>query len=171
MECSPARLLCPWDFPGKNTGVGCHFLLQGIFLTWGSNLVLLHWQEDSFITVPLGNLLLLDGSRGLIHNKAHFSQVSPFVRQVSLGFLTQIQQDNQSTPLNISLRLSLALRNYLFTTFLKLSNVHKVRIIQWPHKVLPHLLQLSTDSSPLPSFPLHGILEQIPDFVCFDMHV
>ena len=23
----PARLLCPWDFPGKNTGVGCHFLL------------------------------------------------------------------------------------------------------------------------------------------------
>jgi len=30
-------LLCPWDFPGKNTGVGCYFLLQGIFLTHGSN--------------------------------------------------------------------------------------------------------------------------------------
>ena len=27
----PARLLCPWDFPGKNTGVGCRFLLQTIF--------------------------------------------------------------------------------------------------------------------------------------------
>ena len=27
----PTRLLCPWDSPGKNTGVGCHFLLQGIF--------------------------------------------------------------------------------------------------------------------------------------------
>ena len=27
MDCSLARLLCPWDFPGKNTGVGCHFLL------------------------------------------------------------------------------------------------------------------------------------------------
>ena len=27
----PTRLLCPWDFPGRNTGVGCHFLLQGIF--------------------------------------------------------------------------------------------------------------------------------------------
>ena len=26
----PTRFLCPWDFPGKNTGVGCHFLLQGI---------------------------------------------------------------------------------------------------------------------------------------------
>ena len=28
----PARLLCPWDSSGKNTGVGCHALLQGIFL-------------------------------------------------------------------------------------------------------------------------------------------
>ena len=27
----PIRLLCPWDFPGKNTEVGCHFLFQGIF--------------------------------------------------------------------------------------------------------------------------------------------
>ena len=33
----PARLPCPWDFPGNNTGVGCHFLLQGIFPTQGSN--------------------------------------------------------------------------------------------------------------------------------------
>ena len=33
MDRKPTRLLCPWDFPGKNTGVGCHFLLQGIFLT------------------------------------------------------------------------------------------------------------------------------------------
>ena len=33
----PARLLCPWGSPGKNTGVGCHFLLQGIFLTQGLN--------------------------------------------------------------------------------------------------------------------------------------
>ena len=31
----PARLLCPWNFPGKNTGEGCHFLLQGIFPTQG----------------------------------------------------------------------------------------------------------------------------------------
>ena len=28
----PTRILCPWDFPGKNTGVGCLFLLKGIFL-------------------------------------------------------------------------------------------------------------------------------------------
>ena len=36
--CNPmARLLCPWDLPDKNTGMCCHFLLQGIFLTQGSN--------------------------------------------------------------------------------------------------------------------------------------
>ena len=34
-------------FPSKNTGVGCHFLLQGIFLTQGSNPSLLHWQMAS----------------------------------------------------------------------------------------------------------------------------
>ena len=34
----PTRLLCPGDFPGKDTGVGCHFLLQGIFPTHGLNL-------------------------------------------------------------------------------------------------------------------------------------
>jgi len=47
MNCKPARLLCPWDFPAKNTGVGCHFLLQEIFLTQELNPCLLHWQMDS----------------------------------------------------------------------------------------------------------------------------
>ena len=37
----PAKLLCPWDSLGKNTGVSCHVLLQGIFLTQGLNLQLL----------------------------------------------------------------------------------------------------------------------------------
>ena len=41
----PARLLCPWNSPGKNTGVGCHFLLQEIFLIQGMNLGLLHCRQ------------------------------------------------------------------------------------------------------------------------------
>ena len=41
----PSRLLCPWNSPGKNTGVGCHSLLQGIFLTQGSNPGLLHCRQ------------------------------------------------------------------------------------------------------------------------------
>ena len=47
MECSPPGSFCPWDFPGKNTGVGWPFLLQGIFLTQGSNLHHLDWQASS----------------------------------------------------------------------------------------------------------------------------
>ena len=42
MDHKPARLLCPWNSPGKNTGVGCHFLLQGIFPTQELNPDLLH---------------------------------------------------------------------------------------------------------------------------------
>ena len=48
-------------FPGKNTGVGCHFLLQKIFVTQGSNLPLLrllHWQVDSLLPSYLGSTLL-----------------------------------------------------------------------------------------------------------------
>ena len=41
----PTRVLCPWDSPGKNTGVGCCSLLQGIFLTKGLNSDLLHFRQ------------------------------------------------------------------------------------------------------------------------------
>ena len=56
----PTRPLCPWNFPGKNTGVGCHFLLQGIFQTQGLNpcpLHLLLWQVDSLPLHHLGSPL------------------------------------------------------------------------------------------------------------------
>ena len=44
-ELQPARLLCPWDSPGKNTGVACHFLLQEIYPTHGSNPGTLHCRQ------------------------------------------------------------------------------------------------------------------------------
>ena len=43
--CNPTRLLSPWDFLSKNTGVGCYFLLQRIFLTEGFNVRLLHCRQ------------------------------------------------------------------------------------------------------------------------------
>ena len=49
--------LCPWEFPGKNTAVGCHALLQGIFPIQGLNLrflSLLHCQAGSLPPVPHG---------------------------------------------------------------------------------------------------------------------
>ena len=63
----PARLLCPWDSPGKNTGVGCHFLLQRIIPTQGSNLpllCLLHWQVGSLPLVSEACCLDSQGSGG-----------------------------------------------------------------------------------------------------------
>ena len=79
----PASLLCLWNFPGKNPRLGCHFPLQGIFPTQGSNLCflcLLHWQADSLPTAPPGKpihskrksiktglRLLMDNDPSLIH--------------------------------------------------------------------------------------------------------
>ena len=62
MDCSTIRLLCPWDFPGKNTGVGCYFLHQGIFLTQGSNLCLLLWQADSLPSEPPGKPIFVSAA-------------------------------------------------------------------------------------------------------------
>ena len=57
-DCSPPGSSVHGDSPGKNTGVGCYVLLQGIFLTQGSNLLLsclLRWQVGSLPLVPPGS--------------------------------------------------------------------------------------------------------------------
>ena len=54
----PTGLLCPWDFPGKNTRVGCHFLLQGIFPTQVLNLGSPALQADSLLSEPPGKSLI-----------------------------------------------------------------------------------------------------------------
>ena len=62
-------LLCPWNFPDKNTGASCHFL-QGIFPTRGPNsrlLHLLHWQAGSFPAEPLRKPL----NPTLVHSLSH----------------------------------------------------------------------------------------------------
>ena len=69
--CDP-RLPCPWDSPGKNTGVGCHaflqghFLLQQIFLTQGSNqspLCHLHWASGFYHKIHLGRPVTAEPSK------------------------------------------------------------------------------------------------------------
>ena len=74
----PGRLLCPWDFPGKNIGVGCCFLLQGIFLTQRSNpflFRLLHWQADCLPPRDRASLLSWINVPKFIHL---FSSLWPF---------------------------------------------------------------------------------------------
>ena len=60
----PTNFLCPWDFPGKNTGVGCHFFLQEFSSIQGWNphlLHLLHWQAGSLSLSYLGRLIIWQG--------------------------------------------------------------------------------------------------------------
>ena len=52
----PTRFLCPWDFPSKGTGVGCHFLLQGIFPSQGLNPGLLHCRQTLYGLSHQGSL-------------------------------------------------------------------------------------------------------------------
>ena len=73
----PTRLLCQWDCPGKNTGVNCHFLLQGIFSIQGSKphlhgrQILYHWatgktpfaveyliRRNEWVTTSVMNLII-----------------------------------------------------------------------------------------------------------------
>ena len=65
----PTRLLRPWDFPGKNTGVGCHFLLQDIFLTQGLNPGLPHCRQTLYCLSHQGSLIR-PLMWGLIHIKS-----------------------------------------------------------------------------------------------------
>ena len=78
-----ARFFRAWDCPGKNTGVGCHFLLQWLFPTQESNprlLCLLHWQAG---TLPLSHV----GSPGHAHTAIFKmnNEQSPTVSDQSLS--------------------------------------------------------------------------------------
>ena len=86
----PTTLLCPWDFPSKNSGVGCHFLLQVIFLTQESNPDLLHCRRILCQLSHKGSHLLLDHTvqkkkkkRILLDVAEHQGEnVEIFIRQV-----------------------------------------------------------------------------------------
>ena len=56
----PTRLLRPWDFPGKSTGVGCHFFLQGVFPTQGLNPGLPHCRQTLYRLSHQGSLLYIE---------------------------------------------------------------------------------------------------------------
>ena len=55
----PTRFLRPWDFPGKNTGVGCHFLFQEIFPTQGSSLGLPYCRQTLYHLSHQGSFKML----------------------------------------------------------------------------------------------------------------
>ena len=58
-ELLPTRFLCPWNSPDKNTRVGCHALLQGIFPTQGLKPGLLHCRQILYHLSYQGNLHIM----------------------------------------------------------------------------------------------------------------
>ena len=97
----PMRVLCPWDFPDMNTWLGCHFLLQGIFPTQGSNLRLLHCQVDS---LPLS----LQGSPRYITTESYFkvrSSILPSIHSYIvnlhffLSYMCKFKTFSRNSPL------------------------------------------------------------------------
>ena len=71
MDCCLPGSSVHGDSPGKNTGLGCHALLQGIFPTQGSNLGLLHWHMDSLPSEPPGKSLYTEvGSLSLLRGSS-----------------------------------------------------------------------------------------------------
>ena len=69
----------PYNFPQKNTGVGCHFFLQGIFPTQESNphlLCLLHWQVDSLLLSHLGGPYVYMGEHKTNSAKKNLSSLT-----------------------------------------------------------------------------------------------
>ena len=100
----PTRFLCPWNFPGKNTGVGHHFLLQGIFPTQGSNPGLLHWQVDSLLTKLWGKPIAMREKlwgKPMIHKGVQFSSVQ---------FSCSVVSDSFATSWTVALQTLLSMR-------------------------------------------------------------
>ena len=79
-ELQPTRLLCPWNSPGKNTGVGCHFLLQGISLTQGSNPGLPHCRQTLYCLSYQGSPNLLSCVRLFVIPWTAVYQASPSIK-------------------------------------------------------------------------------------------
>ena len=81
----PFRILCPWDFPGKSTGVDCDFILQGIFSTQGSNLDLLHCRQILYLMSHEETLQSLQ-SMCIIDKFIHFTDYTLFRKHILQGF-------------------------------------------------------------------------------------
>ena len=94
------RFLCLWDSPGRNTGMGCHAFLQGIFPTLWLNLRLLQWQADSLPLSHQGRpkvLVQFSSVQSLSHVQLFATPWTP-ARQASLSIT-----NSQSPPKPMSI--------------------------------------------------------------------
>ena len=96
-------LLHSWDFPGKSTQVGCHFLLQRIFWTQGSNPGLPRCRQTLYHLSHPGKFARYKGYYFLYMDfiSTHLSKFS-YLNKVSLDFL-DFSEDQSKFPLSFSL--------------------------------------------------------------------
>ena len=106
----------PWDFPGKNTGVRCHFLLLGIFSTEGSDLHVLHCRQVLSLLSHQANLMLnlcplgLTGlisllSKGLYKSLLQHHSPKALILQCSAFFMVQLSHLYMTTGNTIALTI------------------------------------------------------------------
>ena len=99
----PTSLLCPWDSPGKNTRVGCLFLLQGIYLTQGSNPGHLHCRQIIYCLSHQGSPIFLDvPGKNICHNSYTFRVIfKNFKEKISSLFSIFRKQNPITTVYNL----------------------------------------------------------------------
>ena len=83
----PTRLPAPWDFPGKSTGLGCHFLLQRIFQTQGSNPDLQYCRQMLYCLSHQGRLPIVNYFANL---NIHLKLWSMFIKPDSQTEITHV---------------------------------------------------------------------------------
>ena len=117
MDCSPpgssvyGRILCP----SKNTGVGCHFHLQGI-LTQGWNPGLLHWQADSLLLSHLGSPRSLLVARRLLKSLVTLQGAGHLI---NMGRVRTVEQ------------MEFLTRDSTFCKWFVVSSVHLYFVLSW----------------------------------------
>ena len=117
MDCSFPGSSVHCDYPDKNTGVSCHFLLQGIFPNQGSNPHFLHWQVDSLPLSHQGNHVQPKFSS--VQSLSHvwlFATPSTATRQASLSIT------NSWSLLKLMSVESMMPSNYLFSSVVPFSS-------------------------------------------------
>ena len=89
MNCSPARFLWPWNFPGKNTGVGCHFLLLGVFPTQRLNPGVPHCRWILYQLSHKGSLRIFEWLAYPFSSRSSWPRNQTEVSCIALRFCTK----------------------------------------------------------------------------------
>ena len=125
---------CPWNSPGKNNGVGCHSLLQGIFLTQGSNLGLLHCRQILYHLSHQGSPELVGFSNWLRRRQWHPTPVllpgkSHGWRSLVGYSLWVCKESDMTEPLTLSLPFVTNFTSQIFFKSIALSPLPTARAV------------------------------------------